>query len=439
MAFRDLFPVATDYATWKLSWRGDILAGITVGIVALPLALAFGITTGAGAQSGLITAIYAGFIAAIFGGSHYQVSGPTGAMTVVLVPIVAKYGITALAPLGLVAGALVVAMGVCRCGGLINKVPWPVMEGFTLGIAIVIALQQIPTALATKNVSGANTLFTGWRTLRSAINAGLHWSSLGVVVLTLVVKFSYPKLRHLASKNDGKQSKFRIPKIPPVPASFVALLCASAFVSICQIKTPVIGMLPRSLFLKHSSSIGSMKVSALMVAAMEIALLAAIESLLSARVADQMAYIHDPAIGYQPNRELFGQGVATIVSSLMGGMPATGAIARTSVNVRSQAKSRIAAITHAIFLLVVVLALNPVISHVPTAALAAVLLGTSYRIAKPSTLKELLRTTRLDSFTLLATAIMVVLIGLIWAIFIGTAIYFMLKSIGQSRARFHDL
>lgn len=131
--YRGPFPVAADYATWRSTWRGDVLAGITVGIVALPLALAFGLTT--------------------------------GAMTVVLVPIVTKFGVSALAPLGLVAGALVVFMGVSRCGGLINKVPWPVMEGFTLGIAIVIALQQLPTALATKNLPGANTIITAWRTL----------------------------------------------------------------------------------------------------------------------------------------------------------------------------------------------------------------------------------------------------------------------------------
>jgi SulP family sulfate permease len=315
-------------------------------------------------------------------------------MTVVLVPIVTKFGVSALAPVGLVAGALVVFMGVSRCGGLINKVPWPVMEGFTLGIAIVIALQQLPTALATKNLPGANTLATAWRTLRFAIQSGIHWSSLAVVVLTLVVKFSYPKIRQLSRKNHDGRS---VSRPPSLPASFVAIAIASAVVSVAQIKTPVIGTLSRSLYLKHSSAIGTMKVSDLAVAAMEIALLAAIESLLSARVADQMAHIHDPTTGYQPNRELFGQGVATIASSLMGGMPATGAIARTSVNVRSQAKSRIAAITHAIFLLVVVLVLNPVISHVPTAALAAVLLGTSYRIAKPATLKELLRTTRLDA------------------------------------------
>jgi len=408
----ELLPSRGDYLDIKRVWRHDVIAGITVGIVALPLALAFGITTGAGARAGLITAIYAGLIAAIFGGSNYQVSGPTGAMTVILVPIVMKYGVSSLAPLGLVAGILVIAMGVTHCGGLIKRVPWPVMEGFTLGIAIVIALQQLPSVLASHSVAGSNTVMTAWRTTRSAISAGLHWSSLGIVVLTLVVKFTYPKLAH----------RFHI-KVH-IPASFVAIIVASAVVAIFPIHTPLIGSLPRSLFAHISLGGSKIGASALIVGAIQIALLAAIESLLSARVADQMVHIHEGAKSYKPNRELVGQGLATVVSSLVGGMPATGAIARTSVNIRSHAHSRISAITHAGFLILVVLVLNPVIGHIPTAALGAVLLGTSYRIASPANLRELLKTTRLDAATLLITALLVVLIGLIWAIALSTAGYF---------------
>ena len=408
----ELLPSRGDYPDIKRVWRHDVIAGITVGIVALPLALAFGITTGAGARAGLITAIYAGLIAAIFGGSNYQVSGPTGAMTVILVPIVMKYGVSSLAPLGLVAGILVIAMGVTHCGGLIKRVPWPVMEGFTLGIAIVIALQQLPSVLASHSVAGSNTVMTAWRTTRSAISAGLHWSSLGIVVLTLVVKFTYPKMAH--------RFHFKV----HIPASFVAIIVASTAVAIFPIHTPLIGSLPRSLFAHISLNGSKIGASALIVGAIQIALLAAIESLLSARVADQMVHIHEGAKSYKPNRELVGQGLATVVSSLVGGMPATGAIARTSVNIRSHAQSRISAITHAGFLILVVLVLNPVIGHIPTAALGAVLLGTSYRIASPANLRELLKTTRLDAATLLITALLVVLIGLIWAIALSTAGYF---------------
>ena len=407
----ELLPSRQDYSQAKSVWRHDVMAGVTVGIVALPLALAFGITTGAGARAGLITAIYAGLIAAVFGGSNYQVSGPTGAMTVVLVPIVIKYGVGSLAPLGLLAGAIVVAMGFTHLGGLIKRVPWPVMEGFTLGIALVIAMQQLPSVLSAKSVSGPNTLVTAWRTIRAAINAGLHWSSLVLMALTLVVKFGYPKLSH----------RLRI-KIH-IPASFIAIVVATFVVQIFSIKVPQIGNLPRSLFAHVSLTASHIGFSALLIGAIQIALLAAIESLLSARVADQMVHIHESALSYKPNRELVGQGLATMVSSMVGGMPATGAIARTSVNIRSKAQSRISSITHALFLVLVVLVLNPVIAHVPIAALGAVLIGTSYRIASPANLKELLRTTKLDSATLLVTAAMVVVIGLIWAIALAPAGY----------------
>lgn len=409
----DLLPARSDYFNARKIWRNDLVAGMTVGIVALPLALAFGITSGAGARAGLITAIYAGVIAAIFGGSNYQVSGPTGAMTVVLVPIVGKYGAASLAPLGVVAGGLVVIMGITHCGALIRRVPWPVMEGFTLGIAIVIALQQLPSVFATKSVSGANTLFTAWRTVKHAISLGVHWSSLAIVVLTLIVKFGYPKFAH----------RFKI-KVH-IPASFVAIIFTSLFVAIFSIKVPLIGKLPSSLYSHVSLSVTHIGYFALVIGAVQIALLAAIESLLSARVADQMAHIHESAAGYKPNRELVGQGLATVVASMVGGMPATGAIARTSVNIRSRAQSRISAITHAVFLIVVVLFLSPLIGHIPTSTLGAVLVGTSYRIARPSNLKELLRTTKIDATILLVTAVLVVVIGLIWAIALSTCLYFL--------------
>ena len=418
--FSDLLPNRSDYVDIKKVWKRDVMAGITVGIVALPLALAFGITTGAGARAGLITAIYAGLIAAVFGGSNYQVSGPTGAMTVILVPIVMKYGTASLAPLGLVAGVIVVLMGLTHCGGLIKRVPWPVMEGFTLGIALVIALQQLPSVLAIRAVNGPNTLISAWRTVRSALAAGVHWSSLFILFFTLLAKFTYPKI--------SRRLKIKV----HIPASFVAILVASIIVPLAGIHTPLIGSLPRSLFARTSLTGSHIGVGVLLVGAVEIAFLAAIESLLSARVADQMVHIHDSLHSYKPNRELIGQGLATMVSAIVGGMPATGAIARTSVNIRAKAQSRISAITHAIFLILVVLLLNPLIGHIPTAALGAVLIGTSYRIASPASLRELLRTTRLDSVTILITALLVLVMGLIWAIALCTAGYLIVTALKRS-------
>jgi len=286
------------------------------------------------------------------------------------------------------------------------------MEGFTLGIALVIALQQLPSVLASHSVSGPNTVITAWRTISNAISVGVHWSSLLILAITLTVKFAYPKI--------SRALKIKV----HIPASFVAIIFATFLVVIFSIQTPLIGNLPRTLYAHVSLSASNIGVAALLIGAIQIALLAAIESLLSARVADQMVHIHESAQSYKPNRELVGQGLATIVSSMVGGMPATGAIARTSVNIRSKAASRISSITHAAFLLLVVLVLNPMIAHIPTAALGAVLIGTSYRIARPANLMEMLRTTRLDAATLLITAVLVVVIGLIWAIAISTATYF---------------
>ena len=413
ISLREFLPSRTDYKSAGTYWRRDLMAGITVGIVALPLALAFGITTGAGATAGLVTAILAGFIAAIFGGSNFQVSGPTGAMTVVLVPIVAKYGVESLIPLGFFAGLLTLVFGIFRAGSLINRVPWPVMEGFTLGIAVVIALQQIPTALATPSINGGRTVSTAWQTINGAIDTGLNYSAIFVVVLTLMIKFMYPKLV-LRLK-----IKFHI------PASFLAIMISSLVVSLFAIDVPKVGELPKAIF--HLTNIELFGIGAyeLITAVVAIAMLASIESLLSARVADQMAHIHEVKDKYQPNRELFGQGLASMFSSVFGGMPATGAIARTGVNIRSGGTSRLSAIFHAAFLLSVVLVLSPIISKIPTPALAGVLLGTSYRMASPANLREMLRTTKLDGGILLLTAFIVVFIDLIWGIAIGTALYFL--------------
>jgi sulfate permease, SulP family len=423
ISLREFLPNRTDYKSAGTYWRKDLMAGITVGIVALPLALAFGITTGAGATAGLVTAIIAGFIAAIFGGSNFQVSGPTGAMTVVLVPIVAKYGVESLIPLGFFAGLLTLTFGILRAGSLINRVPWPVMEGFTLGIAVVIALQQIPTALAVPSINGGSTVSTAWQTMNGAINSGLNFSAIFVVTLTLIIKFTYPKL--------VRKFKIRF----HIPASFLAILVSYLVVSLFAIDVPRVGEIPKAIFHLTNIELFGIGTYELITAVIAIAMLASIESLLSARVADQMAHIHVDEEKYQPNRELFGQGLASMFSSIFGGMPATGAIARTGVNIRSGGTSRLSAIFHAIFLLSVVLILSPIISKIPTPALAGVLLGTSYRMASPANLREMLRTTKLDGGILILTALIVIFIDLIWGIAVGTVFYFLFKKLKSKRLK----
>lgn len=366
-----------------------MIAGATVAIVALPLALGFGITAGAGAASGLATAIVAGFIAAIAGSSRFQVSGPTGAMTVILVPIIASLGTAALVPLGLMAGAIVVVIGLFRLGRFVEKVPWSVMEGFTLGIALVIAWQQID------------------------LIAPFAPATVALVVATLAIKLVWSRYRGRSTWTRG------------IPASAVAVVAVTTISVVGQLDTPTIGALPASEIFAFPTSWPTFDIAVLVVPAVSIALLAAIESLLAARVADSLGHSAHPDQHptHDPNRELVGQGLASLGSALVGGMPATGAIARTAVNVHAGAQSRWAAALHAVFLVVLVFALAPLVSAIPIAALAGVLLGTSIRIANPRSVRENLRTTWPNVVAYVVTAISVFTIDLLWGVAIGIATY----------------
>ena len=392
----------------------DAVAGITVAIVALPLALGFGITSGMSAAAGLTTAIIAGFIAALLGGSRFQVSGPTGAMTVVLIPIIHSYGIQAIPLLGLMAGTMVVVLALLKAGPFINRIPWPVVEGFTVGIAAVIALQQIPLALGVAKHAGDRSIPIALGTISDALKSGIQWQTLGLVVLTIFVKFIFPQLwkkTHLTFH---------------IPASAVAIVVVTLVLHVFSIKSATIGTIPRSIGTWSGGLLDFGLIQHLLLPAAMIATLCAIESLLSARVADSMAHVPMNE-HFNTNRELFGQGVATVVASLFGGMPATGAIARTSVNVRAHAHSKYASVFHAIVLLFVALLAAPLVSAIPSAAIAGVLIGTSYRILNPASIVESLRTTRKDAVVLVVTAVATLAIDLIWGIGIGIALFLALN------------
>ena len=403
-----------DWQTLLSHWKKDVIAGLTVGIVALPLALGFAITTGAPASAGLTTAIIAGFLAALFGGSNYQVSGPTGAMTVVLVPIVASYGVSALPALGIAAGLIIIAISAFRLGTYIDRVPLAVMEGFTLGIALIIAIQQIPLIFDVPKAEGSHTVSVALATLRRALDEPVHWSSIGLAFATLALKRLWPRLKKL----------LHIPF--HIPASALAVVIVSLSAYFANVDATRIDNLPRTLSLNFEFSFPDMPVVHFIYAAIVIAALGAIESLLSARVADGLAHreIDHDQPRHQPNKELFGQGLATIASVSVGGLPATGAIARTSVNVHAGARTRLAAMVHSLFLLFVVLFLAPVISYIPTAVLAGVLLGTSLRIANPRSIREALQSTGPQRLVYCATALAVLFIDLIWGVIIGLAIHY---------------
>lgn len=405
-----LLPNRRDYSDLPRSWRRDILAGVTVGVVALPLALAFGISSGVGAAAGLITAVIAGLVAAVFGGSHVQVSGPTGAMAVVLAPIVVLHGVGSVALVTVLAGLIVLAAGVTGLGRAVTFIPWPVIEGFTLGIAAIIFLQQLPAAFSTTSTPGDRTLVAAWHVVSHA-DWPLAWKSLGVVAFIALLMIVLPRLH------------------PSIPESLSAVVAATVLVVALGIPVASIGELPSHLpapVLPHAD-LGALR--DLVGAALAIAALAAIESLLSARVAATMA----PTGPYDPDRELVGQGLASVASGMFGGMPATGAIARTAVNVRSGACTRVSAIVHSLVLLgVVYLATGPV-SAIPLSALAGVLMVTSFRMISASTVRKIMRSTRSDALTFILTAVITVCFDLIEAVEIGVVVaaFFALRSVAR--------
>jgi SulP family sulfate permease len=406
-----LLPRGSDYDGAGRSWRRDVVAGITVAVVALPLALAFGITTGLGAQAGLVTAIVAGLIAGLFGGSNVQVSGPTGAMTVVLVPIVARHGVGAVYVVGIVAGVLLVAGSIAGIGRYLAYVPWPVVEGFTVGIAVIIFLQQVPAALGVPKPEGDNTAVVAAKALGDAFNDG-NLRAIGIVTLVVVGMFAATRVHR------------------SIPASLVGVAVATVVAEVADLDVARIGALPSSLPLPAWPSMSMTQVSELFSAAVAVALLAALESLLSAKVADGMAD-HGK---HDPDRELFGQGLANLVVPLFGGMPSTGAIARTAVNVRAGARTRLSAIVHAGVLVVVVYLGGGLVRRIPLAALAGVLIFTAVRMVDVHNLRAVLRSTRSDALVLVVTATATIALDLVVAVEIGVAAAAVLALRTMSRA-----
>lgn len=394
-----VLPRRTDYAGLRRSWRGDLLAGLTVGVVALPLALAFGVSSGVGAAAGLTTAIVAGIVAAVFGGSNLQVSGPTGAMAVVLLPIVGRFGPEAVIPVAIMAGGMVLLMGIVGLGRIVDVIPWPVVEGFTIGIATIIFLQQVPLAVGVPRPDGENTALVAIEAVRLASWPEALWP-LAVVAIVVAAMVVLPRLRR------------------SFPASIVAIVLVSVLAVGLDWPVDTIGPLPSGLPTPQWPVLDTATTSALFSAALAVAALAAIESLLSARVADGM--VQDSRL--DPDRELVGQGLANVASGMFGGMPATGAIARTAVNVRAGARTRVSAIVHAVVILLVVLFLGGWVAEIPLAALAGVLMVTAVRMVDLRSARGILRSTRSDALVMVLTALATIVFDLILAVEIGIAV-----------------
>ncbi|MDF3139941.1 MULTISPECIES: SulP family inorganic anion transporter [unclassified Streptomyces] len=392
-----LLPGRRDLAEMRRDPRRDLLAGLTVAIVALPLALGFGVSSGLGAEAGLATAVVAGALAAVFGGSNLQVSGPTGAMTVVLVPIVGQYGPTGVLTVGLTAGLMLVVLAALRAGKYMQYVPAPVVEGFTLGIACVIGLQQIPNALGVSKPEGDRVLVVTWRAVEEFAKSP-NWTAVGFAVAVAAVMLAGARWR------------------PAIPFSILAVIAATIVAQAAGLDAArPIGDLPAGLPAPSLSFLDLGSLGSLLAPAVAVAALAALESLLSASVADGMTVGQK----HDPDRELFGQGLANIAAPLFGGVPATGAIARTAVNVRTGAGSRLAALTHAAILALIVFAAAPLVSKIPLAALAGVLLATAIRMVEVGSLRAMAKATRSDAVILVLTAGATLALDLVYAVIIG--------------------
>nr|WP_240971110.1 SulP family inorganic anion transporter [Microbispora sp. CL1-1] len=405
-----MLPSPADWRPARRSPGRDLIAGLTVAVVALPLALAFGVGSGLGAQAGLATAVVAGAVAAVFGGSNLQVSGPTGAMTVVLVPIVHSHGPGGVLAVGLLAGIVLVVLALARVGRYARYMPTPVIEGFTAGIAVVIALQQVPAALG---VTGEGERV--WQAAGDAVANFVRTPHPAPIVMALVVA---------AIMLLGARWR------PAVPFSFLTVVAATIVAELTGLDVARIGTLPAGLPAPTVSFLDLGSVTSLLPAALAVAALGALESLLCASVADGMS------VGerHDPDRELFGQGLANIVSPLFGGIPATAAIARTAVNVRSGARSRLASLTHAVVLAVIVFGASGLVGRIPLAALAGVLLATTVRMVEVGSLRAIARSTRGDAAVMILTFAVTVAFDLVTAVAVGVgvAIVLALRAVARS-------
>ncbi len=392
-----LFTTLKNYT--KEQFIADATAGVIVGIVALPLAIAFGIASGVTPEKGIITAIIAGFIISAFGGSRVQIGGPTGAFIIIVYGIVQNYGTTGLAIATIMAGIILVIMGLVKFGSLIKFIPYPVVVGFTSGIALLIFSTQIKDFFGLQIQKVPSEFHEKWMAYFGAASS-VNYYVFGIALLALVIMILWPKITHR------------------IPGSLIAIIVTTVLVIIFKLPVDTIGSrfgeissnLPTPSYFQINLSV----IRNLIGPATVIALLAAIESLLSAVVADGM-------IGgkHRSNMELIAQGLANIVVPIFGGIPATGAIARTATNIKNGGRTPVAGVIHAITLLLIMLFFGNYAKLIPMATLAAILVIVAYNMSEWHSFKSLLKSPKSDVVVLLTTFFLTVVFDLTIAIEIG--------------------
>jgi SulP family sulfate permease len=406
-----LFTTLKDYSSKQ--FFADLSAGTIVGIVALPLAIAFGIASGVTPEKGLITAIIAGFIISFLGGSRVQIGGPTGAFIVIVYGIVQQYGVNGLIIATIMAGVILVIMGLARFGSVIKFIPHPVVVGFTSGIALLIFSTQIKDFFGLSINKVPSEFFDKW--IEYSYNfSTINYYAFGTAALALFIIMLFPKITH------------------KIPGSIVALLVTTAVVQIFNLPVETIGSkfgeLPSALPSPVFPQIDFAIIKNLIGPATTIAILAAIESLLSAVVADGM-------IGgrHRSNMELVAQGVANIVAPLFGGIPATGAIARTATNIKNGGRTPVAGIVHAFVLLLITLFFGQFAKLIPMATLAAILIIVAYNMSEWRSFIEIFKSPKSDIIVLLTTFGLTVIFDLTIAIQVGMvlAVFLFMRSMAM--------
>jgi sulfate permease, SulP family len=384
----------------------DLIAGITVGLVALPLAMAFAIASGLSPQAGIYCAIVTGFLISALGGSRYQIGGPTGAFVVVVAGIVAEHGVSGLFMCTMMAGVILVILGATGAGSAVKYLPRPVVVGFTNGIAVLIASTQIKDFLGLQIESVPAEFMARMETIGAHLGTvSPAAATLGVTALAIIVLF-----RMFA---------------PRVPGTIVALVACTAVVALSGLGVDTVGSrfggIPSGLPQVQIPTFEMALVPVLLRPALTVAMLGAIESLMSAVVADRMT-----GDRHNPNVELIAQGAANIASPIFGGLPATGAIARTATNIRSGARTPMSGIVHALTLLIVLLVAAPLAGHIPMAVLAAILLVVSWNMGEWHEIPKLLKLTKTDISVWLVTFALTVMADLTIAVEVGMILAAML-------------
>lgn len=396
-----LFTSLKNYS--KEKFFSDLMAGIIVGIVALPLAIAFGIASGVSPEQGLITAIMAGFIISLLGGSNVQIGGPTGAFIIVVYGIISEFGMEGLAIATVLAGIFLLLMGLLKLGTVIRFIPYPIIVGFTSGIALTIFTTQIKDLFGMQMTEMPADFLPKWGAyFRSA--GSIHGASAVVGIASIVLIVFTPKF------------------FKKIPGSLVAIVVMTGIVYILKNYLGITGIetigdrfqLKAALPEPSMFALNMETIHFLFPAAFTIAILGAIESLLSATVADGVT-----GDKHNSNTELMAQGVANMVVPFFGGIPATGAIARTMTNINNGGRSPVAGIIHAVVLLLILLFLGPLTQHIPMACLAGVLVIVAYNMSEWRTFRSLLRNSRSDVAVLLTTFLLTVIFDLTIAIEIG--------------------